>query len=118
MGEMPHEKIYQVEFPERPGALKKFLSVLQPQWNITLFHYRRSGELQYMHSVCKTTNTNTCLKSAIFSQTDQGKGVWRHTCNFVSSLPHFRFVEMQVTGRLRHCLVYSFLQTSKKLSRQ
>ncbi|DBA83534.1 hypothetical protein WJX79_001038 [Trebouxia sp. C0005] len=43
MGEMPHEKIYQVEFPERPGALKKFLSVLQPQWNITLFHYRRSG---------------------------------------------------------------------------
>lgn len=45
MGEMPHEKIYQVEFPERPGALKKFLSVLQPQWNITLFHYRRSGEL-------------------------------------------------------------------------
>jgi len=45
MGEMPHEKIYQVEFPERPGALKKFLSVLQPQWNITLFHYRQSGEL-------------------------------------------------------------------------
>ena len=44
MGELPHEVIYQVEFPERPGALKKFLSVLQPQWNITLFHYRRSGE--------------------------------------------------------------------------
>ncbi len=44
MGELPHEKIYQVEFPERPGALKKFLSVLQPQWNITLFHYRRSGK--------------------------------------------------------------------------
>lgn len=43
MGELPHEVIYQVEFPERPGALKKFLSVLQPQWNITLFHYRRSG---------------------------------------------------------------------------
>ena len=44
MGELPHEVIYQVEFPERPGALKRFLSVLQPQWNITLFHYRRSGE--------------------------------------------------------------------------
>ena len=43
MGELPHEKIYQVEFPERPGALRQFLSVLQPEWNITLFHYRRSG---------------------------------------------------------------------------
>lgn len=47
MGELPHEVIYQVEFPERPGALKKFLSMLQPQWNITLFHYRRSGDHDY-----------------------------------------------------------------------
>ena len=44
MGELPHEVIYQVEFPERPGALRKFLSVLRAPWNITLFHYRRSGE--------------------------------------------------------------------------
>ena len=47
MGELPHEKIYQVEFPERPGALRQFLSVLQPEWNITLFHYRRSGMQVY-----------------------------------------------------------------------
>lgn len=27
-------------FPERPGALMKFLDALSPRWNITLFHYR------------------------------------------------------------------------------
>jgi C-terminal regulatory domain of Threonine dehydratase len=32
-----------VEFPERSGALVKFLRVLNPVWNISLFHYRQSG---------------------------------------------------------------------------
>ncbi|XP_068635744.1 threonine dehydratase 1 biosynthetic, chloroplastic-like [Aristolochia californica] len=31
-------------FPERPGALMKFLNVFSPRWNITLFHYRAQGE--------------------------------------------------------------------------
>lgn len=31
------------EFPERPGALGRFLSVLKPNWNISLFHYRNHG---------------------------------------------------------------------------
>ena len=30
-------------FPERPGALFKFLSLMQPTWNISLFHYRNHG---------------------------------------------------------------------------
>ena len=30
-------------FPERPGALLKFLSLMQPTWNISLFHYRNQG---------------------------------------------------------------------------
>ena len=30
-------------FPERPGALLKFLSHMRPGWNITLFHYRNQG---------------------------------------------------------------------------
>lgn len=34
----------QVDFPERPGALRKFLGPLSPRWNVTLFHYRRTGE--------------------------------------------------------------------------
>ncbi|KAG9445429.1 hypothetical protein H6P81_016769 [Aristolochia fimbriata] len=31
-------------FPERPGALMKFLNVFSPRWNISLFHYRAQGE--------------------------------------------------------------------------
>lgn len=32
-------------FPERPGALVKFLDVFSPRWNISLFHYRAQGEI-------------------------------------------------------------------------
>jgi len=38
-----HEIIYSVEFPERPGALLKFLLELGGRWNISLFHYRNHG---------------------------------------------------------------------------
>jgi threonine dehydratase len=37
------ELLYRFEFPERPGALLRFLSVLGTQWNITMFHYRNHG---------------------------------------------------------------------------
>ena len=30
-------------FPDRPGALLKFLSLMHPGWNISLFHYRNQG---------------------------------------------------------------------------
>ena len=32
-----------MEFPERPGALMKFLQSLGEKWNISLFHYRNHG---------------------------------------------------------------------------
>lgn len=35
-----HELLYRFVFPERPGALMKFLDTFCPCWNITLFHYR------------------------------------------------------------------------------
>ena len=38
-----HEIIYRFEFPERPGALLRFLSSLAKGWNISLFHYRNHG---------------------------------------------------------------------------
>lgn len=41
-GEHP-ELIFRFEFPERPGALMNFLSVLGERWNISLFHYRNHG---------------------------------------------------------------------------
>lgn len=37
------EKVYRFEFPERPGALMKFLSSLGAKWNISMFHYRNHG---------------------------------------------------------------------------
>ena len=38
-----NELLYRFEFPERPGALVKFLSCMSPNWNISLFHYRNNG---------------------------------------------------------------------------
>ncbi|HSQ11173.1 MAG TPA: threonine ammonia-lyase, biosynthetic [Burkholderiaceae bacterium] len=37
------ELIYRFEFPERPGALMKFLTSMAPGWNISMFHYRNQG---------------------------------------------------------------------------
>ena len=37
------EVLYRFEFPERPGALLKFLSSMGKRWNISLFHYRNHG---------------------------------------------------------------------------
>ena len=37
------EILYRFEFPERPGALLKFLAGLGSKWNITMFHYRNHG---------------------------------------------------------------------------
>jgi threonine dehydratase len=41
--ELINERVYRVEFPERPGALLKFLSGLGQRWNISMFHYRNHG---------------------------------------------------------------------------
>jgi threonine dehydratase len=38
-----NEILYQFEFPERTGALMKFLNSMNPDWNISLFHYRNHG---------------------------------------------------------------------------
>jgi threonine dehydratase len=38
-----HELLYRFEFPERPGALMKFLNHMRTDWNISLFHYRNHG---------------------------------------------------------------------------
>ncbi len=38
-----NEVVYRFEFPERPGALMKFLNKLGGRWNISMFHYRNHG---------------------------------------------------------------------------
>ena len=37
------ELLYRFEFPERPGALLRFLQAIGANWNISLFHYRNHG---------------------------------------------------------------------------
>jgi len=37
------ERLFRFEFPERPGALTRFLAAMHPFWNISLFHYRNQG---------------------------------------------------------------------------
>ena len=38
-----HERVLRFEFPERPGALLRFLDRMSGRWNISLFHYRNHG---------------------------------------------------------------------------
>jgi threonine dehydratase len=38
-----NELLFRFEFPERPGALLKFLRAVGSRWNISLFHYRNHG---------------------------------------------------------------------------
>lgn len=38
-----NEKVFRFEFPEKPGALMKFLDTMGHDWNISLFHYRNHG---------------------------------------------------------------------------
>lgn len=37
------EYLYRFWFPERPGALTRFLAAIGKNWNISLFHYRAQG---------------------------------------------------------------------------
>ncbi len=41
--ELQREELYSFAFPERPGALSSFLTVISSRWNISLFHYRSQG---------------------------------------------------------------------------
>ena len=40
---LENEVVYRFEFPERPGALLKFLQAVGTRWNISVFHYRNHG---------------------------------------------------------------------------
>jgi threonine dehydratase len=41
--DIQNERVFRFEFPERPGALQKFLKGLGQRWNISMFHYRNHG---------------------------------------------------------------------------
>jgi threonine dehydratase len=41
--ELADEHLFRFEFPEKPGALLRFLEAVGARWNISLFHYRNHG---------------------------------------------------------------------------
>jgi threonine dehydratase len=41
--QLTDERVFHFEFPERPGALMRFLEAMRSDWNISLFHYRNHG---------------------------------------------------------------------------
>jgi len=41
---VPDERLFRFNFPESPGALQRFLSSLDIEWNVSLFHYRNHGD--------------------------------------------------------------------------
>lgn len=43
VSDVANERLYMFNFPERPRALEKFLGVLRPRFNISLFQYRNTG---------------------------------------------------------------------------
>lgn len=48
---LENERLFSFEFPERPGALMKFLEVLGSKYNVSLFHYRNHGA-EYARVLC------------------------------------------------------------------
>jgi len=42
-GDVTDEMLLRFEFPDRPGALLRFLEAIGGRWNISLFHYRNHG---------------------------------------------------------------------------
>ena len=53
-----------MEFPERAGALARFLSVVSPAFNVTLFHYRRTGANGW-----PSMRAGTCVQAALHLRT-------------------------------------------------
>ncbi len=64
---LSHERLFRVEFPERPGALLTFLERLGPNHNISLFHYRNHGAaegrvLAGLQSISDSTTTDSLMQ--------------------------------------------------------
>src|SRR3546814_8659343 len=58
-----HEQLFRFEFPERPGALMKFLSAMNPEWNISLF--RSEEHTSELQSLMRISYAVCCWKKQI-----------------------------------------------------
>ena len=74
------ERCYRFQFPERPGALMKFLDRLGERWNISAFHYRNHGAA-YGRTLC-SVQANESDKGELETYLDQvGYQYWDETDN-------------------------------------
>ena len=73
------ELLYRFEFPERPGALMRFVSALNPGWSISIFHYRNHGAdvgrivVGVLIPVDEQTEWNTFLEDLGYPYWDETK---------------------------------------------
>ncbi|EAR11326.1 threonine ammonia-lyase, biosynthetic [Reinekea blandensis] len=74
------ERLFRFEFPERPGALMKFLSALGGHWNISLFHYRNHGAA-YGRVLCGIQVPDKDLKAFYAKLKDLGYRYWDESDN-------------------------------------
>ncbi len=75
-----HEVVYRFEFPEKPGALMKFLDNMGQDWNISLFHYRNHGADFGRVLVGMQVPPNEQAEFAVFLQ-NLGYTYWDETDN-------------------------------------
>jgi threonine dehydratase len=59
---VPHERLFRFDFPESPGALKRFFESLDMDWNVSLFHYRNHGD-DYGRVLCGIQVPELCDKN-------------------------------------------------------
>ena len=75
-----NEVVFRFEFPEKPGALLKFLDTMGHDWNISLFHYRNHGADCGRVLVGMQVPPNQLQDFAVFLQT-LGYSYWDETQN-------------------------------------
>ncbi|HMV39846.1 MAG TPA: threonine ammonia-lyase, biosynthetic [Plasticicumulans sp.] len=74
------ERLYRFQFPERPGALLKFLNSMVHGWNISLFHYRNHGA-DYGRVLAGIQVPDTDLAQFRQALLDLGYDHWEETGN-------------------------------------
>jgi threonine dehydratase len=80
-----NELVFSFEFPEKPGALLKFLDALGGRWNISMFHYRNHGS--DFGRVLVAMQAQQDQKSEIISFLDEiGYRYWEETSNIAFKL--------------------------------
>ena len=75
-----NERLFRFEFPERPGALLRFLNYMGERWNISLFHYRNHGAAYGRVLVGVQVPQEESDDLAVFLQ-DLAYSYWEETTN-------------------------------------